>query len=91
MENADSLAAPAVASQGVSKKQSSQLSIGSQGLSGHQPGQLERFTRVGNLEELAQLQQSLARACASEDSENSSSQKRSNPSSSRKLYLAVPR
>ncbi len=47
MENTDSLASPAVAGKGASKKQSSQLSIGSQGPS----GRLERFTRVGNLGE----------------------------------------
>ncbi len=74
MENAESLAAPAVAGQGASKKQSSQLSIGSQGPRVYQPGQLERFTRVSNLGEFAQLQQSSARACVSEDSGNCSSQ-----------------
>ncbi len=78
VENADSLAAPAVASQGMSKKRSSQLSIGSKGPSGHWPRQLERFSRVGNLGELAQLQRLPARACASEDSENSSSQSSGN-------------
>ncbi len=46
VKNADSLAAPAVTGQGASKKQSSQLSIESQGLSGRRPGQLEWFTRV---------------------------------------------
>ncbi len=49
VENADSSAAPAVTGQGASKKQSSQLSIESQGPSSCRPGQLEWFTRVGNL------------------------------------------
>ncbi len=70
----DSLAVSVVASQSTSKKQSSQMSIGFQGPSCHQPGQLEQYTKVGNLGEPAQLQQLLARACASDDSENSSSQ-----------------
>ncbi len=73
VENADSLAAPAVTGQGASKKQSSQLSDESQGPSGRSAGQFEWFTRVGNLGELAQLQRSPARACVSKDSENSSS------------------
>ncbi len=74
VENADSLTAPAVAGQGMLKKQSNQLSIGFQGPSGRRVGQLEQFTRVGNLGEFAQARQSLARACASVDSDNSSSQ-----------------
>ncbi len=41
VENADSLAAPAVTSQGASKKQSSQPSIESQGPSSRWPEQLE--------------------------------------------------
>ncbi len=69
-----SLVAPVVAGQGASKKQSSQLSIEFQVPSSRWPGQLERFTRVGNLRELAKLQQLPAGAYASENSENSSSQ-----------------
>ncbi len=74
VKNVDSSAASKVTGQGTSKKQSSQVSIRSKGASSYWPGQLERFTGVGNLGELAQLQQLPARAYASKNSENSSSQ-----------------
>ncbi len=55
------------------KEASNQLSIRFQDSNGRRPGQQERFTRVGNLGEVAQLQWSMAMVCASEDGENSSS------------------